>query len=134
MSARDQPVSGIPGIDLFATDGVVPPAPVEAVEQAPKPDPPAPTPAAPAERRPRTPRQPPRKPAEREWSSFGATATLRLPPELIAELDEWTWSHRQQKGLVVATAIAYLLDQDPELIEQLLEHADASVVRRKSVA
>ena len=119
-----------------------------AVEATPAPTP-APetpassTPAATARRRaqpkPVTKESPRIEPAAagegawREWNQPWQTFSHRLPPELVAELEERMWQLRiKETGVTVAAAITQLLDLGDDELLELIERADAAKPRRRA--
>ncbi len=67
----------------------------------------------------------------REWSSFDRTVSYRLPPELLAELEDRLWALRLPVGVTVAAALADLLDRPDEEILRLAARAEAAKPRRR---
>jgi hypothetical protein len=67
----------------------------------------------------------------REWSSFDRTVSYRLPPELLAELEDRLWDLRLPVGVTVAAAIADLLDKPNEELLKLVERAEEAKPRRR---
>lgn len=71
--------------------------------------------------------------AWRSWGAFQATVSYKLPPELVAELDERLHQLREPhaKGLAVAAALASLLDRSDDEVRELIERAEACKPRRR---
>lgn len=69
--------------------------------------------------------------AWREWSAFDRTVSYRLPPELLAELDQRIWKLRLPIGVTVAAAIADLLDKQDTDVLKLVERAEECKPRRR---
>lgn len=101
-----------------------------------------PAPAAPARARGRVgaskPSERPRREKPdggpwREWGPFHATVSYKLPPELVAELDDRLHRLREHgaKGLAVAAALTELLDLDDDELRARIERAEACKPRRR---
>lgn len=114
----------------------------DALKLVPVTAPSAPKPAA-TPRKPQKPRTRPEsrvEPAQaasgaawRSWGAFQATVSYKLPPELVAELDERLHRLREPhaKGLAVAAALASLLDRSDDEVRELIERAEACKPRRR---
>jgi hypothetical protein len=60
----------------------------------------------------------------RQWSGLTAVGSFRLPHELLAELGDRARVLGLAIEMIVAAAIAQLLDQSPEEIAALVDRAD----------
>jgi hypothetical protein len=85
---------------------------------------------APSGRRPQRAARPTQRPTPaggevwREWTGLTGVGSFRLPHELLAELGDTARELGLPIGLIVAAAIAQLLDQSPEQIAALVDRAD----------
>lgn len=70
----------------------------------------------------------------RAWSGITGVGSFRLPHELLVELGATARELQLPIGLIVTAAITQLLDQPPETIAALVEHADDARIhgRRRS--
>jgi hypothetical protein len=105
------------------------PAPAQASPSANRP--PTKKPAAASQRAQSQAASPPMALPWREWSSFDRTVSYRLPPELLAELEDRLWGLRLPVGVTVAAAIADLLDKPNEELLKLVERAEEAKPRRR---
>jgi hypothetical protein len=105
------------------------PAPAEAGPSANRPR--AKKPAVARQRAQSQGESPPVASPWREWSSFDRTVSYRLPPELLAELEDRLWDLRLPVGVTVAAAIADLLDKPNEELLKLVERAEEAKPRRR---
>ena len=62
--------------------------------------------------------------AWREWSGVTGVGSFRLPHELLRELGDTARKLQLPVGLIVTAAITRLLDQPPDTIAALVDHAD----------
>ncbi len=67
----------------------------------------------------------------RNWGSFDRTASYRLPAHLLEELEERLWRLRLPVGVAVAAALAHLLDEPDERINELVACAERAKPRRR---
>ncbi len=72
--------------------------------------------------------------AWRSWSGASRVASYRLPDELLEELAARAAALQLPVGLIVAAALAHILDAPGEVIETLVDRADDARIKGRRVA
>jgi hypothetical protein len=67
----------------------------------------------------------------REWSGVTGVGSFPLPHELLRELGDTARELQLPVGLIVTAAITRLLDQPPDTIAALVDHADDARIRAR---